>query len=188
MPFHYVASTQNGAIKRGISDLASKDAVAQDLEARGWIPVSIDEAPRVAAEQRIYAYLLGTISHVDKVLMTKHLSVMLKAGLTLMEGLAILRDQAVTWRLRTLLKGLHTKVEKGQKFSDALAEYQQVFTPFYINITRAGEVSGNLEENLTHLAVQFTKEYELRQKVKTALMYPVIVIIAAAAIGFFFAT
>lgn len=188
MPYHYVASTQSGSIKRGTSDLASKDAVIQDLSSRGWIPVSVDEAPTVRAEQRLYATLLGTISHVEKVLMTKHLSVMLKAGLTLLEALAILRDQAATWRIRTLLKGIHKKVERGQKFSDALAEYPQVFTPFYVNIVRAGELSGTLEENLTHLAVQFTKEYELRQKVKTALMYPTIVLLAAAAIGFFFAT
>lgn len=188
MPFQYVASTQSGGIKRGNSDLASREAVLQDLESRGWIPVSVDEVTRVAAEQRVIALLLGTISHVDKVLMTKHLAVMLKAGLSLLEAIAILRDQAGTWRLRLILKNLHQKVERGQKFSDALGEYPQVFSAFYVNIVRAGEFSGNLEENLEHLAIQFTKEHELRQKVKTALMYPTIVLVAAAAIGFFFAT
>ena len=188
MPFNYVASTATGAIKKGTSDLASKDAVFQDLQARGWIPVSVEEVERVKGSARFEAFMLGTISHVDKVLMTKHISVMLKAGLTLLEALAILKEQAATKRMETLVRNLHQKVERGQKFSDALAEYPQVFTPFYVNITRAGEISGNLEENLTHLATQFSKEHELRQKVKTALMYPTIVVIAAAAIGFFLAT
>jgi type IV pilus assembly protein PilC len=188
MPYKYVASTQSGAIRRGTSELASKDAVMQDLEARGWIPVSVDVMARVSAEQRFTSLLLGTVSQVEKVLLTKHLSVMLKAGLTLIEALAILRDQASTFRLRLIMRGLHDKVERGQKFSDALAEYPQVFTPFYVNIVRAGELSGSLEGNLDHLAVQFTKEYELTSKVKSAMLYPTIVLIAAAAIGFFFAT
>jgi type IV pilus assembly protein PilC len=188
MPYQYVASTESGAIKRGTSDLASREAVLQYLESRGWIPVSVDEVERIPADRKIVAFLLGTVKHVDKVLLTKHLAVMLKAGLTLLEALSILRDQAASWRLRTVLRGIHDKVERGQRLSDALAEYPQVFTPFYVNIVRAGEVSGTLEENLEHLAVQFTKEHELRQKVKTALMYPTIVLVAAAGIGFYFAT
>lgn len=188
MPYNYVASTNSGKIRRGVSDLASRDAVIQDLESRGLIVVSVDETRKAASSERISAWLLGTVSHVEKVLFTKHLSVMLRAGLTLLESLQILIEQSSTWRMRTILKGAYRRVERGEKFSDALGAYPQVFTPFYINIVRAGELSGNLEENLEHLAGQFTKEHELRQKVKTALMYPTIVIIAAAFIGFFFAT
>lgn len=188
MPYSYVASTNSGKIRRGISDLASRDAVIQDLESRGLIVVSVDETRRAASHERLSAWLLGTVSHVDKVLFTKHLSVMLRAGLTLLESLQILIEQSSTWRMKTILKGVYRRIERGEKFSDALAAFPQVFSPFYINIVRAGELSGNLEENLEHLAVQFTKEHELRQKVKTALMYPTIVLVAAAFIGFFFAT
>lgn len=188
MPYTYVASTNSGKIRRGVSDLASRDAVIQDLESRGLIVVSVDETRKAASSERLSAWLLGTVSHVEKVLFTKHLSVMLRAGLTLLESLQILIEQSSSWRMRTILKGAYRRVERGEKFSDALGAYPQVFSPFYINIVRAGELSGNLEENLEHLAGQFTKEHELRQKVKTALMYPTIVIIAAAFIGFFFAT
>jgi type IV pilus assembly protein PilC len=188
MPFNYVASTQRGALKRGSSDLASRDAVIQDLESRGLIVISVDEAAVIKSEQRAISWLLGTVSHVEKVLFTKHLSVMLRAGLTLIEALEILVEQAGSWRFRVIVKGILRKVERGNRFSDALAEYPQVFSQFYINIVRAGEYSGTLEENLDHLAIQFTKEHELRQKVRTALMYPTVVIVAAALIGFFFAT
>jgi len=188
MPFQYVAATNSGKLKRGISDLASRDAVIQDLEARGLVVVSVDEAKRARSGEFIGSFLLGTISHVDKVLFTKHLSVMLRAGLTLLESMQILIEQTSSWRFRIVLKAVHRRIERGDKFSDALATFPQVFTAFYVNIVRAGELSGTMEENLEHLAVQFTKEHELRQKVRTALTYPAIVMIAAAFIGFFFAT
>jgi type II secretory pathway component PulF len=177
-----------GSLKRGVSDLGSRAAVIQDLESRGLIVVSVEEVRARKSVERLSAYLLGTISHVDKVLFTKHMAVMLRAGLTLIETLAILVEQASSWRLRTVVKDLHVRVNRGERLSDALAGYPRVFTPFYVNIVRAGEVSGNLVENLEHLAVQFTKEHELRGKVRTALMYPTIVLFAAAFIGFFFAS
>jgi type II secretory pathway component PulF len=113
---------------------------------------------------------------------------MLRAGLSLLESLDILAEQASTWRMQHVVKDIAKRVERGEKFSDALEQFPNVFTPFYCNIVRAGEYAGTLEENLDHLAVQFTKDYELRKKVKSALMYPSTVLVAAAVIGFFFAT
>jgi type IV pilus assembly protein PilC len=188
MPFQYVASTDSGKLRRGTSDLASRDAVIQDLEARGLIVVSVDEVKRAKSADRVTSWVLGTVSHVEKVLFCKHLSVMLKAGLTLLESMAILEEQASSWRFRLIVKSVRRRIEHGERFSDALAAFPQVFSPFFVNIVRAGELSGTLEENLEHLAVQFSKEHELRSKVKTALMYPTIVLLAAAFIGFFFAT
>ncbi|HTK04551.1 MAG TPA: type II secretion system F family protein [Candidatus Eisenbacteria bacterium] len=188
MPFQYVAATNGGKLKRGFSELASRDAVIQDLEARGLVVVSVDEVKRARSSDLLSGFLLGTISHVDKVLFTKHLSVMLRAGLSLLESMQILVEQTQSWRFRVVIKAIHRRIERGEKFSDALAAFPQVFSPFYVNIVRAGELSGTMEENLDHLAVQFAKEHALRQKVRTALTYPTIVLVAAAFIGFFFAT
>ncbi|MEY4744378.1 MAG: hypothetical protein RL272_323 [Candidatus Parcubacteria bacterium] len=188
MSFQYVASTNSGKLRRGVSELASRDAVIQDLEARGLVVVSVDEIRRAKSAERVNAWLLGTVSHIEKVLFTKHLSVMLKAGLTLLESIHILIEQTSTWRFRIILRSIYRRIERGERFSDALEGFPQVFSPFYVNIVRAGEISGTLEGNLEHLAVQYTKEHELFQKVRTALLYPTIVLIAAAFIGFFFAT
>jgi type IV pilus assembly protein PilC len=175
-------------MKKGVSDLATRNSVIMDLESRGLIPVTVDEIRTRDAVTRLTSLLLGTVSHVDKVLFTKHLSVMLRAGLSLLESLNILEEQANTWRMRVVIRHLTKKVQRGERFSDALADYPQVYSAFYVNIVRAGEVSGTLEENLDHLAVQFTKEYELRKKVQNAAMYPTVVLVAALLIGFFFAT
>jgi len=113
---------------------------------------------------------------------------MLRAGLTLLESLQILQEQASTRRMRALMSAIYRRVERGDRFSDGLESFPGVFSPFFVNIIRSGEVSGTLEQNLDHLAVQYTKEHELRQKVRTALLYPGIVVVVAAFIGFFFAT
>lgn len=188
MPFQYVASTNSGKIQRGTSDLASRDAVIQHLESRGLVVVSVDEMRRAQSVDRLTSWVLGTVSHVEKVLFCKHLAVMIKAGLTLLESVAILQEQTSTWRFRLIVRSVRKRIEHGERFSDALAAFPQVFSPFFVNIVRAGELSGTLEGNLEHLAVQFAKEHELRSKVRTALMYPTIVLLAAAFIGFFFAT
>jgi type IV pilus assembly protein PilC len=138
------------------------------------------------AAQRAFMYFFGTVKHTDKVMLTKHLSVMLRAGLTLVESLRILEEQASTWRLRNIMHQLVEGVERGTPVSDAMEKYPRVFSAFYVNIIRAGESSGTLEENLEHLAVQMSKEHEIGNRVRSALVYPAIVMVAAAIIGFVF--
>jgi type IV pilus assembly protein PilC len=187
MPFSYVASTSDGKVVRGYSTQESREAVLEELASQGLIVVSVKESRWLAKVQRIAMYFFGTVRHIDRVLVTKHLSVMLKAGLTLLESLRILEEQATTWRLRSILHQLALGVERGTPLSDALEKYPRVFSPFYINIVRAGELSGTMEENLEHLAEQLGKEHEIAGRVRSALLYPGIVIVAAASIGFFFA-
>lgn len=187
MPFSYVATTREGNVVRGYSTLESREAVTEELTRQGLMVVTVKESRWLLAVQRAIMYFFGTVRHIDRVLMTKHLSVMLKAGLTLLESLRILEEQASSWRLRKILHDLVAGVERGTPLSDALEKYPRVFTPFYVNIIRAGELSGTMEENLEHLAVQLNKEHEIAGRVRSALLYPAIVVVAAAAIGFFFA-
>lgn len=188
MSFQYVAATSKGALRKGSSNLASRDAVIQDLTSRGFVVVSVDEVHQTATSEKLMGLFVGSISHIEKVLFTKHLSVMLRAGLTLLEALSILVEQSSSFLMKYVVKTMRDRIARGEKFSDALANFPQVFNSFYINIVRAGELSGTLEGNLDHLAEQYTKEHELRSKVRTALTYPAVVVVTAAAIGFYFAT
>lgn len=188
MPFHYSASTPDGKLLEGISDLLTREAVIEELSAGGNIVISVEQTSAIREVAKRGRAFFGKVSHIDKVLFTKHLSIMLKSGLTLIESLDILAEQASSWKIRRIIEHISKKVQRGERFSDGLEDYSKVFSEFYVNIVRAGELSGNLQENLDHLAVQFTKEYELTKKVKGALLYPAIVLVASAAIGFFFAT
>ncbi|KPJ85931.1 hypothetical protein AMJ57_01305 [Parcubacteria bacterium SG8_24] len=188
MAFRYVASTKEGTLTYGVSDRDTKEAVVRDLEAKGYIVVSVDESTTISFLTRLMGRLMGRIGYLDRVLLTKHLAVMLRSGLTLLESLRILEEQASNWRLRSILRSIAKNVEGGNPLSDSLAAFPKTFSQLYVNMVRAGEVSGTLDENLEHLAEQFTKDYMLRKRVKTAMLYPIIVLVAALFIGFFFAS
>jgi len=174
-------------MKKGTSDLATRESVISMLEKQDLIVVSVDEARSRPSVMFSLGKILTRISFVERLLLTKHLAIMIKSGLTLPDALRTLGDQARTRSLKSMLGSIERRIERGDRFSDALEEYPNIFSKFYVNIVRAGELSGTLEENLEHVAAQYAKDNELRKKVKQALLYPVVVIVAAALIGFFFA-
>lgn len=188
MAFKYVASTQDGKVKKGTANLSTRESVINMLERQDLVVVSVEEVRTGSASLISLGKMFTRISFIDKLLMTKHLAIMLKSGLTLLDAVRTLGDQTRSRSMRSVMGSLERRIERGDKFSDALEEYPSIFSKFYVNIVRAGEVSGSLEGNLEHMAAQFAKDNELRKKVKQALMYPTVVIIAAALIGFFFAT
>ncbi len=179
MSYKYVASTQDGKLIKGVSDLSNRDAVVQDLESQDLVVVSVESNKRSGRFSEIGLHSFGYISHLEKVVFTKHLTVMIKAGLSLLESLRILREQASSGRFRAILKKVVKSIEKGSNLADSLARYPKVFSAFFTNVIRAGESAGTLEQNLEHLAEQFTKDHELRSRVRNALLYPAFVIIAA---------
>jgi type IV pilus assembly protein PilC len=125
---------------------------------------------------------IGGVKDVDILLFTKHLSVVLKSGLTLIEGLDLVRDQA-KGKMKKMLNKIHSKVSSGSTFHEALNEYKKYFSPIYLNMVRSGELSGRLDENLERLGTQLAKSYELRKKIKSAMIYPILVFVAVFGLG-----
>ena len=188
MRFEYVASTNNGRIVRGESDLLSREAVIQELRGKGLIVVSVTQGKQLQRVlDRFSTMMLGTISFLEKVIFFKHLSLMLRAGLTVAESLEILIEQTSSRRFRFVVESMHNDVMAGESFAQALLKFPKVFAPYMINVIAAGELAGTLEGNLTHLADQLTKENELRSRVKSAMLYPAVVLAAALTIGYIFA-
>lgn len=188
MSFDYVASSNSGQISRGRSALLSREAVIADLESRGLIVISVTQAKSLQKlVDRLSAHAFGTVSLIEKVTFVKHLSLMLRAGLTVPESLEILIEQSQGRRFRFILESMQNEVISGETFASSLAKFPKVFPPYVVNVIAAGELSGTLEGNLLHLAEQLSKEYELRQRVKTAMLYPSVVMVAALLIGYVFA-
>lgn len=124
----------------------------------------------------------GRISSLDRVLLTKHLAVMLTSGLTLVEALDTAAEQ-VAGKFRRVISGVKASVESGRSFADSLQKFPKVFPPIYVSTVRVGEASGTLSENLQHLSRQLEKDYELVRKVRGAMIYPAIVLFATFALG-----
>lgn len=126
---------------------------------------------------------INQVSFVDKLLFTKHLSVMVKSGITVSEALETLRDQTKSGVMRKTLDQVIKDVRNGQTLAKALKKHPKVFDQFYTSFIEISEESGTLEENLNFLSTQLNKEYGLRKKVQGALMYPAIVLTAITIVG-----
>ena len=115
-------------------------------------------------------------------LFTRQLATLADAGLPLLKGLHVLQRQEKTPQFRAALQGMAESVEGGSTFAESLAQYPGIFTPFYVNMVRAGETSGALQSILTRLAEFMEKSQKIRNKVKGAMVYPLVVMVMAAVI------
>lgn len=129
--------------------------------------------------------ILNRVSFQDKLLFTKHLDTMIKAGIPIDEALETLVDQAKSPVFNKILSKVLSDVENGQSLSKSLEKHPKVFDQFFISLIQVGEESGTLEENLSFLSKQLAKDYRLRSKVRGAMFYPALVFSAAIILGGF---
>ena len=125
---------------------------------------------------------LNKVSLAEKTLFAKHLSIMLKAGVTLSEAIEILRDQA-GGKMKHVLSKVLSSIISGQSLANSLGRHPKTFEGLFINVVRAGESSGTLEESLVNISQQLKKREKLEKKVKAAMLYPSIVTFVAVAVG-----
>lgn len=125
---------------------------------------------------------LGRIKDVDILTFTKQLATTIKSGLTISEGLDILQDQSRP-KMRRIIEEISTDVETGMPFHQALRKHSDHFSQVYINMVRSGELSGTLEENLFRLTVSLQKSYQLKKKIKSAMIYPILIFVAIFGLG-----
>lgn len=173
MKLLYRAVTKDGKAVRGIIEAKDKTEAASYLRRREFIPIQI-----TLESKSILGYLpfLNKTSNADIVFFTRQLSSMLASGLTLMQSLRILKDQVENAALSGVVNGLITDVEEGKSFSSAIEKYPAVFSPIYISLIKAAESSGLLDKVLLRLADNLEKQQKLKSTIKSALMYPAIVI------------
>ncbi len=121
----------------------------------------------------------------EKLFFVQHLGLMLRAGISLSRALKTLSEQTKNPLFKKVLADIGLQVEKGKSFGEALKNYKKIFGELFINMIEAGEISGKLEEVLGELFLQMKKEHNLISKVKGALTYPAVIILAMFGIGTF---
>jgi type IV pilus assembly protein PilC len=121
----------------------------------------------------------------DRINFARHLALVIKAGLPAFEGLKIIQDQAESPLLRRVIGHLIEDVNSGKFLADGLQEYEHLFGTFFVNIVRVGESSGTLSKNLLYLADELRRSKELQGKVRSAMVYPLVILIATLAVAGF---
>jgi type IV pilus assembly protein PilC len=183
----YTAKTKEGETKTGLLQATDKHELANLLRKQGLVLISAERA----GVERKTAYLgiqkilkrFGRVSLVEKMMFTRHLSVMTKAGLSLNQSLNVLAQQSKSPKFKKIISHIEEEVRQGQPFSDCLAKYPKIFNQLYVNMIRVGETGGSLDEVLNILAEQMKKDHELISRVRGAMMYPAVIIIAMIGIG-----
>jgi type IV pilus assembly protein PilC len=162
-----------GAQSRGEVDAESKQSVSDQLKARGLIVLDISDKHR---SREINLDFLNRVKLTDITIMTRQLATMVSSGMTILRALYVLEEQTENKVLSATLVSVRKDVEAGLSFSDALERHPKTFNPLYIAMARAGETGGILDEALIRTADELEKEDSLRRQIRSAMVYPAVVL------------
>jgi type IV pilus assembly protein PilC len=162
-----------GVPAKGEIDAESKQAVADQLKARNLIVTDI--SAKGGGLNANISFGPKRVKANELVIMTRQLATMISSGVTLLRTLYVLEDQTESEKLKETLIAVRKDVEAGMAFSDSLARHPKVFNELYVAMVRAGEIGGVLEASLLRIASQLEADASLRRQVKSAMMYPAVV-------------
>ena len=187
MNFSYTGRSSEGAVS-GVLEAATAGAAADTLMARGVTPLQIKQA---SASERaptnakpafdLQQWLLPKVGPVDLLLFSRQLHTLLKSGVPILRALAGLQESAPNQRMKQTLQQVRQSLGSGLDLSMALAQHSTVFDGFYVALVRVGEMTGRLEEVFMRLFHHIEFEMFMGQQIKSALRYPMFVMIAMAA-------
>jgi type IV pilus assembly protein PilC len=168
--------------RSGTSEAENPEVLARRLREQGFVIAEIKQTRAKKAGGGSFLDNLQRIKLTELSIFCRQFSTMIDAGVSLVRCLSVLAEQTQNARLRRIIVDIQKEVEAGQTLSKSMAKYPSVFNNLFIGLVRAGEVGGVLEETLQRLSTFLEKDVELRRKVKSAMTYPTIVVIAAAGI------
>jgi len=178
MLFHFVAQDKQGRIKEGNISQPNLKAALEFLASQNLKPITLKP---LAFEKVKKSFLFKgeTISLSDKVFLTKYLALMLKVGTDLFSAIDILIEDFSSGPVRRFLLEIRNNLEKGQPFYLAFQNHPEYFSNVIVNLIKAGESAGNLEKTLEQVSNDLERERELTGKIKSALIYPLLLIVTS---------
>jgi len=184
MKFLFKAKTKTGEIKEGIIDAISSEAAISILQKNDLYPTSIiKESADNSITKTILKYY-DRVTDKEQVIFFRQLAILIEARVPIVASLAAISEQTQNKYFMKILKEIIADVENGLPFSDSLAKHRDVFSMLSINIIKAGETSGNLKKSIDYIAENIERNYNLANRVRSALMYPCIILVVFFIIGF----
>lgn len=168
-----------GAKARGEVEAESKQAVSDQLKSRGLIVLEIADKH---ASREIELNFLKSVSASDLAVFSRQLSTMISSGMSILRAMYVLEEQTQNKFLKETIVAVRKDVEAGLPLSDAMERHPKVFSPLFVSMTRAGETGGMLEGSLLRVADQLEKDASLRRQIKSAMIYPTLVLVFAVGV------
>lgn len=184
MQFSYKASKGSGESYERTATAPDKFSLYQQIKKEGGTVISVREiSGRSFFDLRSLWGLAGRVKAYEIITFARSLSAMVSAGLPLSRALEGLRRQASNQKFKDIIGGVMEGIERGGAFSDALKEYPGVFSPLMVSMVKAGEESGSLAQALLSVSRQMEQSYTLKKKIRGAMTYPIVVILAMVIVG-----
>jgi type IV pilus assembly protein PilC len=168
-----------GGKARGEVEAESKQAVSDQLKSRGLIVLDITDKSN---SKEIELAFMKRVKATELAIFARQLSTMISSGMSILRALYVLEEQTESKFLKETIVAVRKDVEAGLSLSDAMARHPKVFNPLFIAMTQAGETGGVLEDALVRVADQLQKDAGLRRQIKSAMIYPTLVIIFAVGV------
>ena len=174
MPIYtFKAKNLNGEELSGTQEFKSLEVLKAMLTDQGYFLIDA----QIKGKEYSFGEILNRVDMKDISLFCRQFSVILNAGIPIVEALGILRDQVEKKKFREALEDVHDQLQRGNLFSSTLQAHPKVFPDFMINMVQVGEVSGTLDTIMISLAEYYEKENKLRRKIKSAMTYPMILLV-----------
>ncbi len=181
--YYYQAFSKEGKKVSGYLDAGSELGVKEQLQRKGMFPIKIERS--VGGKQKKWWQRLfeRPVAPKELILFTKQLAILLKAGVPLLQAFELLSEQ-LSGKLQSISVAIKDELKEGRALADAMADYPNVFSNIYVQLVRAGEASGKLETILERLEAFLTRQEEIRKRVRSAMMMPMIqVVVAVVVVG-----
>lgn len=179
----YEAYNKENKIVQGEYEANSREEMMEYLTKRYLTPISVKSISEASKKKDILSIdVFSKVTTTDIVFLVRNLATTVKAGLSIVESLDILIKDTKNKLMKKILQSAQAMIKNGQSLSVAFDAYKNLFPPIFIGMIKAGEVSGQLEKTLSELGRYLSKEYALKSRVKSALIYPIILLIASTAV------
>lgn len=178
MEFKYEALDQAGKAQAGVVNAATQDAAIESLQRRGFTITALvgDEPKGLNNLLNVHVPFFGGVSGRDIVILSRQLATLFEAQVSALRIFRLLAEQASKPYLRSVLTEISDDLQAGNSISKALVKHPKAFSDFYVNMVRAGEESGKLDQTFLFLADYIDRSYELTSKARNALIYPAFIL------------
>ena len=173
--FQYKAIDRRGAMAKGSIQANDRQHAYREIVAAGLKPIHIAPARRSIMARNNKKIPLKDLAHL-----THQLAVLLEARVPIVQGLEAIGEQETNEHIKAVIMDIANQISTGSNVTDALSAHRELFGDVYVETVRAAEISGNMVTVLGHLGEMLERNYEMRKRVKGALMYPICVIVALA--------
>jgi type IV pilus assembly protein PilC len=175
--FRYKITTASGQIEEGIVKAVSSADAALQIRRPEWFILYVRPDQPLGFFTSL-GKKYSRLTSMERIIFTDHMAAMIESGTPMMEALETYKEDE-TRKIESIITEIVSDLQQGQKLSEAMAKFPKQFTPFYVSLISAGELTGRLDETLWYLAAELRREHEFKERIKSAMIYPMLVLTVA---------